>query len=127
MEKVIGLGGVFFRAKDPKALAEWYEKNLGVTKTPTDYGQSPWFQAGGATVFAPFGQNTKKWSLDKTAMWNFRVKDLDAMVKQLRDAGIKVDVDPEMYPNGRFASLRDPEDNAIELWQPNGPYSGDKG
>ena len=55
---------------------------------------------------------------------NFRVKDLDAMVKQLSDAGIKVVVDPEKYPNGRFARLYDPENNAIELWQPNGPYSG---
>ena len=57
-------------------------------------------------------------------MWNFRVKDLDAMVTQLRAGGIDVKVDPEQYPNGRFARLYDPENNAIELWQPNGPYSG---
>ena len=57
-------------------------------------------------------------------MVNFRVKDLDAMVKQLRDAGITVNVDPEAYPNGRFARLYDPEKNPIELWQPNGPYAG---
>ena len=125
MEKVLGIGGLFFRARDSKALAEWYEKHLGITKTPTDYGTSPWFQAGGPTVFGPFKQDTKYLPAEKTAMWNFRVKDLDAMVKQLRDAGIEVVVDPEKYPNGRFARLYDPEKNAIELWQPNGPYAGD--
>ena len=124
MERVLGIGGLFFRARDPKALAEWYEKHLGITKTPTDYGMSPWFQAGGPTVFGPFKQDTKYFPAEKSAMWNFRVKDLDAMVKQLTDAGIKVDVDKELYPNGRFARLYDPENNAIELWQPNGPYSG---
>ena len=107
MEKVLGFGGLFFRAKDGKALAEWYEKHLGITKTPTDYGMAPWFQAGGPTVFGPFKEDTKYFPAEKTAMWNFRVKDLDAMVKQLLDAGIKVVVDPE--------------NNAIELWQPNGP------
>jgi glyoxylase I family protein len=124
MEKVLGFGGVFFRAKNTKALAEWYEKNLGVTKTPTDYGTTPWFQTAGPTVFGVFKEDSKYFPAEKTAMWNFRVKDLDAMVKQLRGAGIKVDVDPELYPNGRFARLYDPENNAIELWQPNGPYSG---
>src|SRR5215213_4741723 len=103
MEKVLGFGGLFFRAKDPKALADWYEKNLGITKTPTDYGLSPWFQAGGPTVFGPFKQDTKYFPAEKSAMWNFRVKDLDAMVKQLTAAGIDVKVDPELYPNGRFA------------------------
>ena len=116
---------VFPRAR-PKRSREWYEKHLGVTKTPTDYGMSPWFQAGGPTVFGPFKEDTKYFPAEKCAMWNFRVKDLDAMVKQLRDAGIKVDVDPEKYPNGRFARLYDPENNPIELWQPNGPYAGEK-
>lgn len=124
MEKVLGIGGLFFRARDSKALALWYETHLGIKKTPADYETAPWFQAGGPTVFGPFSQNTKYFPADKTAMWNFRVKDLDAMVEQLRDAGIKVDVDPQQHPNGRFARLYDPENNAIELWQPNGPYAG---
>jgi len=124
MEKVIGIGGVFFRARDPKALADWYETHLGVKKTPTDYGAAPWFQGAGPTVWGAFKQDSKYFPLSQAWMVNFRVKALDAMVKQLRDAGIKVDVDPEQYPNGRFARLYDPENNPIELWQPNGPYAG---
>ena len=114
MEKVIGLGGLFFRAKDPKALADWYDKHLGVTNYQMG---EPWVQTGGTTVFAPFKQDTGKFPADKTAMWNFRVTDLEALVQQLRDAGIQVEVDPGPYDYGRFAHLSDPEGNAIELWQ----------
>jgi len=118
MEKVMGLGGLFFRARDPKALADWYEKHLGVAKTPTGPGMEPWVQERGETVFAPFKMETSKWAADKTAMWNFRVRNMDAMVKQLRDGGVTVS-DPETYEGiGRFANLVDPEGNAIELWQP---------
>jgi glyoxylase I family protein len=124
MENVLGIGGLFFRARDSKTLAQWYDTHLGVKVTPTDYETAPWFQAGGPTVFAPFNQNTKYFPAEQVWMVNFRVKDLDAMVKQLRDAGIEVTVDPEKYPNGRFARLYDPEKNPIELWQPNGPYAG---
>ena len=124
MEKVLGIGGLFFRARDAKALAQWYDTHLGVKVTPSDYETPPWFQAGGPTVFAPFNRDTKYFPAEQVWMVNFRVKDLDAMVKQLRDAGITVTVDPEAYPNGRFARLYDPEKNPIELWQPNGPYSG---
>jgi len=113
MEKVLGLGGLFFRARDPKALAAWYETHLGIS---ADFS-APWVQTAGTTVFAPFKQDTRKFPADKTAMWNFRVKDMDAMVKQLRDAGITVDVLPD-ESFGKFANLSDPENNAIELWQP---------
>jgi glyoxylase I family protein len=123
-EKVDGIGGMFFRAKDPKALAEWYEKHLGVTKTPTSYDAQPWVQQAGATVFAPFASTTKYFGRPEQGwMINFRVRNLDAMVKQLRDAGIEVKVDPETYPNGRFARTHDPEGNPIELWEPKDPKS----
>ena len=119
MERVTGIGGLFFRAKDPDRLAAWYRDHLGVDPVPTDYGAQPWRQEAGPTAFAPFpldttyfGDGAKSW------MVNFRVRDLDAMAKQLRDAGIKVDVVAEAYPNGRFAHLSDPEGNRIELWQP---------
>jgi hypothetical protein len=59
MERVDGIGGVFFKAKSPKVLAQWYSDNLGITVTPTDYNQEPWTQAAGITVFAPFPENTK--------------------------------------------------------------------
>jgi glyoxylase I family protein len=121
-ERVAGIGGVFFRAKDPKALADWYERHLGVTRTPSDYGQQPWTQEAGPTVFAPFAQSTKYFGREtQQFMMNFRVRDLDAMVKQLQSAGIEVKVDPTTYPNGRFARLHDPEGNPIELWEPKVP------
>lgn len=119
MEKVTGIGGVFFKAQDSEALSEWYEKNLGVSPVPKNYDQAPWAQQSGPTVFAPFemetdyfGSESQKW------MINFRVNDLSALVSQLRDAGIEVVVDSEDYPNGKFARLHDPEGNPIELWEP---------
>ena len=57
-EKVLGIGGVFFRARNPQALAEWYEKHLGITRVPTDYETQPWMQLAGPTVFAPFASTT---------------------------------------------------------------------
>lgn len=121
MEKVNGIGGVFFKAKDPAALAEWYERHLGVSKTPTSYDEPPWSQEAGETVFAPFPVDTEYFGSDSLQwMINFRVHDLDAMVDQLRGAGIEVEVHDETLPNGRFAHLNDPEANRIELWQPVG-------
>jgi predicted enzyme related to lactoylglutathione lyase len=122
MERVTGIGGFFFKAKDPKALAEWYEKNLGVARTPTAKGMEPWRQESGTTAFQPFPATTKYFG-SETQQWmiNFRVAHLDAMVAQLTAAGIKVEVDPQTYPNGRFASLRDPEGNPIQLWEPQPP------
>jgi len=118
-EKVEGIGGLFFRAKDPKSLAEWYRENLGITTTPTTYEEEPWMQEAGPTVFAPFKQDTDYFGR-KEQMWmvNFRVRDMDAMVSQLRGNGNDVKVDPEVYPNGRFARVYDPEGNPIQLWEP---------
>ncbi|WP_421726558.1 VOC family protein [Bauldia sp.] len=122
MEKVDGIGGVFFRAEDPDALAGWYEAHLGVTRTPDSYDKPCWTQAAGETVFAPFPRDTDYFGrADKQWMVNFRVSDLDAMVAQLRAAGIAVEVDESDYPNGRFAHLSDPEGNRIELWEPKTP------
>jgi predicted enzyme related to lactoylglutathione lyase len=119
MEKVVGIGGLFFRAHDPKALGSWYEQHLGIALTPTSEGATVWQQEAGPTVFSPFPETTKYFG-DPNKVWmvNFRVRDLDKMVAQLRKAGIEVK-DPESYPNvGRFARLHDPEGNPIELWQP---------
>jgi glyoxylase I family protein len=121
VERVTGIGGVFFRAADPEGLGRWYAEHLGVDPPPESYDLSAWWQQPGPTVFAAmpadsdhFGDAAHSWSV------NFRVSDLDAMVRQLRDAGIDVTVDPEEYPNGRFASLHDPEGNPLQLWQPAG-------
>jgi glyoxylase I family protein len=119
MEKVAGIGGLFFRAHDPKALANWYQQHLGISLTPTSEGGSVWQQEAGPTAFTPFSEKSGYFG-DPNKVWmvNFRVHDLDKMVAQLRTAGIEVK-DPESYPNiGRFARLHDPEGNPIELWQP---------
>jgi len=121
MEKVLGFGGVFFRAQDPVALAAWYRQHLGITPAPSSYEESPWQEKGGPSGFAPFPEDTAYFGDPKKAwMVNFRVRDLDAMVAQLQGAGIAVTINPEVYPNGRFARLHDPEGNPIELWQPAG-------
>jgi predicted enzyme related to lactoylglutathione lyase len=117
---VTGIGGMFFRANDPDALSHWYEQHLGVTPAPADYNQKSWTQQAGPTAFAPFPKDSDYFG-NKEQRWmiNFRVDSLDAMVEQLRVGGIEVTVDLETYPNGRFARLHDPENNPIELWQPN--------
>jgi predicted enzyme related to lactoylglutathione lyase len=125
---VSGIGGFFFRSRDPAALTRWYQERLGVLTVPKSYSEGPWMQEAGETVFAPFdldsemiGPDEKKW------MINFRVDDLEAIVAQLREAGEEVTVDPERYPNGLFADLWDPEGNRIQLWQPMDPPEGFEG
>lgn len=113
MATVTGIGGFFFRARDKAALADWYETHLGVSELFT--------QEAGLTVFAPFKQDTDYFPADKQWMINFRVDDLDAMMTQLRSAGIAVETRPDEWDSaetGRFARIHDPEGNQIELWQP---------
>lgn len=119
MEKVTGIGGLFFRAHDPKALGRWYLEHLGIALTPSSEGDHVWEQEAGPTSFTPFPEASKYFG-DPSKVWmvNFRVRDIDKMIAQLRAAGIEVK-DPESYPGiGRFARLHDPEGNPIELWQP---------
>jgi predicted enzyme related to lactoylglutathione lyase len=119
MEKVAGIGGLFFKAHDPKALGNWYQEHLGISLTPTSEGGKPWEQEAGPTAFTPFPETTKYFGdPQKGWMVNFRVHDMGKMVAQLRAAGIEVK-DPESYPGvGSFTRLHDPEGNPIELWQP---------
>jgi predicted enzyme related to lactoylglutathione lyase len=131
---VTGIGGFFFRARDPSALNRWYAERLGVVMLDSaSYDDPGWFQDRGETVFAAIdadsampGSPGKSWAI------TFRVDDLDAMVEQLRAAGVEVEPHAEAYPNGRFAELADPEGNRVQLWEPNaaalardpGPASG---
>ena len=122
MQRVTGIGGLFFRSKDPAATAQWYADNLGIDKVPTDYNTPAWEQQAGTTVFAPFPEDSDYFgAANQQWMINFRVDDLDAMVKQLQGNGFTVELDPEVYPNGRFARLSDPEGNPIQLWEPATP------
>jgi len=119
VEKVAGIGGLFFRAHDPKALGKWYEEHLGIALTPTSEGGTVWQQEAGPTSFTPFPETTKYFG-DPAKGWmvNFRVHNMDKMVAQLRASGIEVK-DPESYPGiRRFTRVHDPEGNPIELWQP---------
>jgi catechol 2,3-dioxygenase-like lactoylglutathione lyase family enzyme len=118
MEKVTGIGGFFFRARDPEALSIWYRDHLGIAPVPSGADEQPWRQLAGTTAFAPFPETTEYFGdLGKSWMINLRVKDLDAMMAQLRRAGIAVEVNPENDLYGRFARLLDPEGNPIELWE----------
>lgn len=118
MQKVLGIGGLFFRSENPERLAKWYETHLGISLVPTSGEQKPWHQDAGPTAFAPFKKDTKYFGKpEQSWMINFRVADLKAMVAQLRAAGITVE-EPQSSPNGDFARLHDPEGNPIELWEP---------
>ena len=119
MEKVAGIGGLFFRAKDPAALGRWYLEHLGIALTPMHHGDSVWQQEAGPTAFTPFPETTKYFG-DPQKMWmvNFRVRNLDKLVTQLQAAGIEVKVYPDAGSAGCFAHMHDPEGNPIELWQP---------
>lgn len=116
MEKVTGIGGFFFRARDPETLAKWYASNLGiegVTETTV------WNQEAGPTVFAPFDAQTEYFGRpDQQTMLNFRVRDLDAMLAQLRAAGVAAEEDVVEERAGRFGYVTDPEGNRFELWEP---------
>ena len=118
MEKVTGIGGLFFRAKDPKALAQWYSEHLGVAPVPSSEGDETWEQQAGPCVFAPFKESTTYFGEGgKAWMVNFRVSDMAAMASQLRAAGITVEI-AEDESMGKFARLYDPEGTPIELWEP---------
>jgi len=116
MERVLGIGGWFVRAKDPAALGEWYRDCIGL-----DLDQHGlWQQQAGPTVFAAFESDTDYFgSRGQQTMLNFRVRDLEAMLAQLRQRGAAVDDETQdMDGVGRFGWVTDPEGHRIELWQP---------
>ncbi len=124
MERVIGIGGFFFRAADPPALARWYEANLGIPVFPAT--DEWWMQQGGPTVFAPFEEETEHFGrADQQTMINFRVRDLDAIRAQLRAGGATVSDDIRQATYGRFCWATDPEGNRFELWQPSPDLQAD--
>jgi predicted enzyme related to lactoylglutathione lyase len=116
MERVLGIGGYFMRAADPAALSAWYRDCLGLDADENGL----WSQGAGPTVFAPFESETDYFgSRAQQTMLNFRVRDLDAMLAQLRAKGADVAAETQdMDGIGRFGWVTDPEGNRIELWQP---------
>ncbi|HMO08891.1 MAG TPA: VOC family protein [Paracoccaceae bacterium] len=117
MAQAAGIGGFFFRAQDPDALAAWYLAQLGVGASDGPV----WMQAAGPTVFTPFRQDSDYFPADRAFMLNFRVDDLDGLLGALRAAGIGVETRADWDGDGsygRFARIHDPEGNPIELWEP---------
>ena len=122
---VLGIGGLFFRAKDPDALNAWYKQHLNVgagcsADATGPVGEWTWNAQGGPTVFAPFKIDTDYFPADKQYMLNLRVSDIGALITSLQGAGVEVITKPEWDDpsTGRFARIHDPEGNAIELWEP---------
>ena len=116
MERVLGIGGYFLRARDPEALGAWYRDALGLDAD--EHGL--WQPEAGPTVFAAFEPGTDYFgSPSQQTMLNFRVRDLHAMLAQLRAAGADVaEETQDMDGVGRFGWVTDPEGNRVELWQP---------
>jgi predicted enzyme related to lactoylglutathione lyase len=116
MERVLGIGGYFMRAADPAALGAWYRDCLGLDADENGL----WRQGAGLTVFATFESETDYFgSRAQQAMLNFRVRDLDAMLAQLRAMGADVAAETQdMEGVGRFGWVTDPEGHRVELWQP---------
>jgi predicted enzyme related to lactoylglutathione lyase len=116
MNNITGIGGFFFRSKDPQALKDWYIKVLGI-----DIQEYIWNQQAGPTVFEPFKQDTDYFAADKQWMINFRVSDLKTLIADLEAKGVIVEQRAEwnsMPEVGTFARVHDPEGNPIELWEP---------
>jgi len=129
LKKVTGVGGIFFKCKDPKKLKEWYSKNLGLH---TDqYGTVfAWYQGAdstkkGFTQWSPFRETTKYFEPSaKDFMINYRVADLTALVEQLKADQVTILDTMEVYDYGKFIHILDLEGNKIELWEPNDEVYG---
>jgi predicted enzyme related to lactoylglutathione lyase len=124
MRRVIGLGGIFFKARDPEKLYAWYEKHLGITRN--DPTSAMFFNKGdesGVTVWSIFPADTEYFKPSTAPfMINYRVEDLDALLDALAKEGVSIDPKREEYEYGKFAWVTDPEGNRIELWEPKGSF-----
>lgn len=125
MKKVTGIGGIFFKSKDPQAANEWYKKHLGFDTTP--YGTSfEWLHADdatkkGLTQWNAFPQQTTYFEPSgKEFMINYRVDNLEALVEELKKENVTIVDEIATYDYGKFVHIMDPEGNKIELWEPAG-------
>ncbi|TFB10494.1 VOC family protein [Candidatus Marinimicrobia bacterium MT.SAG.3] len=121
---VTGIGGVFFKSDDPIKLTEWYKKHLNFKLDEQGYMNFSWRESDnpemkGLTVWSPFPKDTEYFNPGGNSyMINYRVHELDKLLKQLREAGVEVDEKVEEYDYGKFAWIMDPEGNRVELWEP---------
>ncbi len=124
MKRVTGIGGIFFKCKDPEQMRQWYKTHLGLNTD--EYGTTfEWRQAEdndkkGFTQWSPFKESTTYFEPSKRDfMINYRVEDLEALVKLLKEEGVTVVDEIESFEYGKFVHILDPENNKIELWQAN--------
>jgi predicted enzyme related to lactoylglutathione lyase len=124
MKRVTGIGGVFFKSKDPKALGVWYREHLGIGVEEWGGAAFRWSSPDnpsgtGTTIWNPFKDDTEYFAPSKASfMINYRVEDLHALLAQLRSEGCEVDAKVEESEYGKFGWVMDPDGNRIELWQP---------
>lgn len=124
MKRVTGIGGVFFKSKDPKALGRWYRDHLGIDVEEWGGAIFRWNSPGnpsgsGTTVWSPFKHNTDYFEPSTASfMINYRVEDLHALLALLRTEGCNVDDKVEESEYGKFGWVMDPDGNRIELWEP---------
>ena len=117
MASVIGFGGTFLRANDPKALYDWYEQHLGLLKAEGSFA-FPAPTQGTQVIFALFKQDNAYFPPAQKAMLNLQVDDLDGLLDRLAGEGVPVDPKRDSYDFGKFGWITDPEGNRVELWQP---------
>ncbi len=122
-KKVIGIGGIFFKAKDPQKIKVWYEKHLGMKMN--EYGAMFEFRSTdepdkkGYLQWSPFKEDTKYFQpSEKEFMVNYRVADLESLLDELKAEGVEIVDTIETYEYGKFVHIMDPEGNKIELWEP---------
>jgi len=123
MKRVTGIGGVFFKAKDPKALGAWYRTHLGINVEEWGGAAFQWAddnpEGAGSTNWTMFKEDASYFAPSKSSfMINYRVHDLDALIVLLREEGCDVDEKVEDTEFGKFGWVMDPEGNRVELWQP---------
>lgn len=124
MKKVTGIGGIFFKSKDPKTMNEWYKTHLGLQTN--EYGSVfEWYQGAdntkkGFSQWSPFKEDTKYFQpSEKEFMINYRVENIELLVAELKKSGVQILDEIEAFDYGRFVHILDPEGNKIELWEPN--------
>jgi predicted enzyme related to lactoylglutathione lyase len=124
MKKVTGIGGIFFKCSEPDKIKDWYQEHLGIQVdaygTNFEWRKSDFPQQKGFTQWSPFkNDSTYMQPSQKDFMINYRVDNIELLVKELKENGINVLDEIEVFEYGKFVHLMDPEGNKIELWEPN--------
>ena len=118
MQKVTGIGGFFYKSANPDKLNEWYEKHLGVTQSPPNQLSGGWWTDAVPSIYCAEPEDLKFAGTSQNWYINFTVDNLEAMMDQLRNSGIEVELKHDATKFGKFAHLYDPDGNLVELWEP---------